>query len=82
MKLSRYIVVSPQVGETENLRSIVFSTRTSQAHILTDGTLQALSIGNFDLLSSEQLSLLTKAKILVDEDENELLNLEKKLIPM
>lgn len=72
MKLSKYIVKSPQVGDEENLRSIIFSTRTSQAHIVSDGTLRALHNGNFELLSAEQLSLLTKAKILVDKDENEL----------
>lgn len=74
MKLSKYIVVSPQISVGENSQYVIFSTRTSQAHIVSNGTLQALRSGNISLLSAEQKNLLVNSKVLVDETENELLS--------
>ncbi len=74
MRLSKYIVVSPTFGEGEDLQNIMFSTRTSQPHIVSAATVEALYDENISLLTEKQLQLLTDAKILVNEDENELLS--------
>src|SRR5882724_2461260 len=74
-KLSYYVISTPISEGDPCSKRIIFSTRTSEALIMSSDVHEKLQNERFKDLSKEYLDLLLEKKFVVPEDENELLTI-------
>lgn len=70
MKLSYYTILSDQLNKRED--SVIFSTRTSEALVVSKKIRDFLENGSFDNIPKDIFKDLVEKKFLVHKDENEL----------
>ena len=73
LKLSYYTIFSDAVNKKND--SILFSTRTSQPFVISYSIREQLENGKFDQVSKDVLEKLIKAKVIVNYNEDELMQI-------
>lgn len=69
-KLSKYIVLSSSTVNKGNYR-ILYSSRSTQIHLIQEKTIQSLLHDEFQKIPSAIIKKLINAEVLIDENENE-----------
>ncbi len=74
MKLSRYCVVTQAFFDEKDGQSkrLIFATRSGGVYLISEAGWRTIESGRLDLLSSECVSDLIRAELLVPSDEDEL----------